>query len=257
MIPYHGTPMTPESAAAEILAGRHALVSFATPEQIVLVAEVCRSFILDNGAFTFWKNGAAPDWQAYLRMVLDWHQHPAFDWCLIPDVIDGTEEDNDDLLRWWEQNMKYRPEIGVPVWHLHESLSRLQTLATWHQRIAIGSSGEFATIGTRRWWSRMAEAMTTICQDGKPETKIHGLRMLDPEIFTRFPFSSADSSHIARSIGIDSKWTGSYRPATKASRGIVLAERVEALQSAPTWDSHAIQNGLFHPLEELEEREAS
>jgi hypothetical protein len=31
VIVYHGTPITPQDAAARILAGRHGLVSFATP----------------------------------------------------------------------------------------------------------------------------------------------------------------------------------------------------------------------------------
>ena len=64
----------------------------------------------------------------------------------------------------------------------------------------------------------MAETMNAICTDGLPACKLHGLRMLDPEVFTRLPLASADSTNIARNIGIDSAWTGAYMPPSKESR---------------------------------------
>jgi len=43
----------------------------------------------------------------------------------------------------------------------------------------------------------MNEAMRTICDDaGQPPCRLHGLRMLDPDVFTQFPFASADSTNI-------------------------------------------------------------
>lgn len=233
MIHYHGTPITPESAAAEILQGRHAMVSFAHPDQIMLVSEVCQSFAVDNGAFTAWKQGRKVDWSEYVGWVGEWRRHPGFDWALIPDVIDGDEKANDELLEWWPLK-----RIGVPVWHLHESLERLSRLSLHYDRIAIGSSGEFATIGTLKWWSRMSEAMRCVTFDGAPGVKLHGLRMLDPQVFTRLPFASADSTNVARNIGLDCRWRGSYQPPSKAARGIVLADRIEAQQSAAIWVEH-------------------
>lgn len=91
----------------------------------------------------------------------------------------------------------------------------------------------------------MGQAMEVVCPSGRPEVKLHGLRMLDPEVFTRFPFSSADSTNVARNIGIDGAWRGTYQPSNKAIRGIVLAERIEAQQSSSTWEPMAIQTGLF------------
>jgi len=42
--------------------------------------------------------------------------------------------------------------------------------------------------------------MMEVCcdADGMPKTKLHGLRMLDPVIFSHMPLSSADSCNVAR-----------------------------------------------------------
>lgn len=40
MIHYHGTPITPASAAMAILRGRHAMVSFACQQQVALAFEI-------------------------------------------------------------------------------------------------------------------------------------------------------------------------------------------------------------------------
>lgn len=245
MIHYHGTPLTPASAAAEVFSGRHAMVSFAHPEQLSLIAEGCQSFVLDNGAFSAWRSGKPiTNWLPFRGWIDEWRLHPACDWWLIPDVIDGDERDNDQLV------FEFREvRDGVPIWHLHESTDRLQRLMDLgYGRIAIGSSGEFATIKTSRWWSRMAEAMLVLCDElGRPYVKLHGLRMLDPDVFRMFPFASADSTNVARNVGIDSKWPGTYAPIGKAAKGIQIAGRIEAFQSAPIWRSHAIQGGLSYP----------
>ena len=54
-----------------------------------------------------------------------------------PDVIDGDEASNDELLLAWPKELR-----GVPVWHLHESLERLQRLASEWPTVAFGSSGQ-------------------------------------------------------------------------------------------------------------------
>lgn len=232
MIHYHGTPITPDDAAVQILTGRHGLVSFANPRQITLVAEVCQSFVLDNGAFTFWKTGRSVDTEEYYSWVSDWKNHPAFDWALIPDVIEGSEAQNDELLMRWP----FSEHIGVPVWHLHESVDRLVCLAKLYPRIAFGSSAEYSKVGSEIWWQRMAEALSRIVDEhGQPISKLHGLRMLNKDIFTKLPFSSADSTNVARNIGLDVKWKGTYAPPTKGARGIAIANKVEAHQSAPFW----------------------
>lgn len=236
MIPYHGLPMTPAAAAARIIKGRHAFVSFAHLEQLLLAVEICQSFAVDNGAFPAWKSGKKINWQEFYAFCTDMKHIPNCDWAVIPDVIDGDEAENDALITEWPHGT-----FGVPVWHLHESLERLERLVNEWPRIAIGSSGEYAVIGNQKWWMRMAEVMRIVCDDkGRPITKLHGLRMLNPEVFSRFPFSSADSTNIARNIGIDSAWRGTYTPSGKDVRGIVMAERIESVQAAMTWNHQLI-----------------
>ncbi len=241
MIHYHGTPITPEVDAVRILRGRHAMVSFANKQQIISVSEVCQSFALDNGAFSAWRAGCPiSDWNPYYGWVRDWARHPGFDFALVPDVIDGTEEDNNALIAQWPHGVL----AGCPIWHLHESLQKLTRLCEFWPRVALGSSGDYAVIGTPQWRNRMCEAMNAACPFGYPQAKLHGLRMLDPVIFGMFPFSSADSTNVARNIGIDSAWKGTYSPNSKAVRGVVLAERIESTQSASRWDQAMTQEPL-------------
>lgn len=235
MIHYHGAPVTPTSAAIALFQRRHACVSFAHPDQLSLVAEVCQSFMLDNGAFTVWKQGGTLDFDGYVEWVREWRRHPGFDFALIPDAIDGSERDNIGLLSKWRESGLW--EYGVPVWHMHESLEHLQYLAKAHPRVALGSSGVYATVGTTDWWARMAEAMDALCDDrGRPPCKLHGLRMLNPTIFSQLPLSSADSTNVARNIGIDAAWDrAAYAPRSKSVRALVIADRIEHHASAATW----------------------
>lgn len=245
MIHYHGAPTTPNEVAVALYTRRHAMVSFANPAQVDVVAEVCQSFTLDNGAFSFWTAGkGVVDVDAYAAWVRRWDRHPGFDWCVIPDVIDGDEHANDLMLaRWFQAGMRH----GVPVWHMHESLDRLVRLCHTHDRVALGSSGAYASVGTSGWWNRMTEAMNAVCDtDGHPPCKLHGLRMLDPTIFSQLPLASADSTNVARNIGIDAKWDRSpYAPRSKAVRALVLADRIEHHASAARWqDTRGVQQNL-------------
>lgn len=233
MIHYHGLPITPETAAVCVLSAGHGFVSFAEPRNLALAAEVCQSFAIDNGAFTAWKQGKpvqnwAPfyDWAAQCKLV------PSCDFAVVPDVIDGDEAANDALLAEWPLPKWF----GAPVWHMHESLARLERLAAGWPRVCIGSSGEFATIGTAAWWGQMARALRVVCDDeGRPLCKLHGLRMLNPEVFSRLPFASADSTNIGRNIGIDQAWRGTYSPPTKEARAQVMRSRIESHNAPARW----------------------
>lgn len=245
MIHYHGLPITPETAAAVALQAGHGFVSFAEPRNLSLAAEVCQSFAVDNGAFTAWKRGQPiADWRPFYEWAAQCKLIPSCDFAVVPDVIDGGEAENDALLAEWPLPRWF----GAPVWHMHESLERLERLASAWPRVCIGSSGEFATIGTAAWWGQIARAMRVVCDDdGRPLCKLHGLRMLNPEIFTRLPFSSADSTNIGRNIGIDQAWRGSYSPATKEARAAVMRGRIEA-HNAPTRWSFSIPE--FQPADQ-------
>lgn len=185
---------------------------------------------------------------AYAAWVRTWEMHPGFDFAIVPDVIDGTEDDNAKMCaRWLAERM--RP--AAVVWHLHESFERLRYLIRCVQgrvydRLCLGSSGQWATPGTEEWWRRMDEVRDIACDElGRPLVKMHGLRMLNPTIFSHVPLASADSCSVALNIGKDVKWSGTYQPLTEATRALVLAERVERHACAVTWSKrHGVQMNL-------------
>ena len=228
MIHYHGGPITPETCARRVWSGRHAFVSWAEPRQLELAAAVCQSFALDNGAFSLWRSGKAVDWDDYYRWCEEWLRHPGCDFAIIPDVIEGTEAENDALVWEWP----FHVWTGVPVWHLNESIDRLVRLAKAWPRIALGSAAEYDVSSPRKCIARLAEALPAISdENGAPKVKLHGLRMLNPKIVTKIPLASADSTNVARNIGLDQAWKGTYQPATKETRADVLVERIEQHQS--------------------------
>ncbi len=235
MIHYHGTPITPLTVHQAALTGRHAFVSFATGEgQIAFAASVCQSFAIDNGAFTIWKQGGTLDLEGYAAFIREYQQHPGYDFHLAPDSIEGSEQDQSVLLAQW-RNLGLLTLDGrcVPVWHLHESLERLGQLCRAFPRVALGSSGEYAEIGTPQWKGRMADAMDAICdEDGRPPCKLHGLRMLNPSIFTKLPLSSADSTNVAQNHNRERKLYGM----TPTMAGLKIVDRIEQENSASVWN---------------------
>lgn len=228
MIHYHGTPCGGKREdVARFLRGRHCLIPFGRSEDLSTASVVCSSFVFDNGAFTAWRQGKPIEsWQGYYDFCAEWCHHPAFDWALIPDVIGGSEEQNDILLDDWPGHIE-----GVPVWHMHESLERLDRLSRW-PRIAIGSSGEWPNTGAEKWWWRINEAMEVLCgHDGLPRCKLHGLRMLNREIFTRIPFSSADSTNAVQNGNRKAAQCG-----TNSLTGMtIIADSIESESSAALW----------------------
>jgi len=198
------------------------MVSFAYPSQIPIAAQVCQSFALDNGAFSFWRAKQKTDWQGYYQWLEEWLFHPACDWALIPDVIEGSEKDNDRLIKKWPFGFR-----GVPVWHLNESPERLVRLSEEWPIVALGSSGEYDVANFGKCLDRLRQVLPSICnKHGFPKIKLHGLRMLRPDFFTQIPLSSADSTMVARNIGLDVHWKGNLS-LSKGTRGIVMVDHIE------------------------------
>lgn len=243
MIHYHGLPITPATAAARVLTGRHAFVSFAHADQLAIAIEVCQSFAVDNGAFSAWRSGKpVTDWKPYYQWVDELCRSPGFDFAVVPDVIDGDEAANDALLDEWP----HQPHLSAPVWHMHESIERLVRLAYSWPRVCIGSSGDFSTVGNAVWWNRMAEAMNAICNErGQPACRLHGLRMLNPDVFTKLPFASADSTNIGQNVGIDQAWRGTYQPPDKDWRAMIMAARIESHNSSAVWHQQPFQESFL------------
>lgn len=229
MIHYHGSPIGPTRAALEVYTGRHAFVSYKAQMQLGMVAEISQSFALDNGAFTFWKTGTPKiEWEDYYDWLREWSTHPSCDFAVVPDVIDGTEEENDELASEWPLDKS----VAAVVWHTNESPERLLRLAKEWPRVAIGSSGEYDVRKVKMLLDRMYEVLPDILNEhGYPICKLHGLRMLNPKVFTKLPLSSADSTSIGRNIGIDKIWKGSFQPVHKHVRAAILTDRIEAYNS--------------------------
>jgi hypothetical protein len=239
MIAYHGTPISGSRIDAQrFLKGRHALVPFPRPDDMPIVADCCSSFVLDNGAFSIWKKGGRLDVHGYIEWVIKWHLHPGYDWAIIPDVIGGTELENDCLLEIWPKEIK-----GVPVYHINESIGRLIKLSNSYEMIALGSSALYTT--HQSFWRRMEVVMDAICDDmGRPICKIHGLRMLDPRLFTKLPLASADSTNATRNSNNFRIINSPYPQPTTAQRADNIANTIEAHNSAACW-KRTLQAELF------------
>lgn len=192
MIHYHGTPITPAEVRNQ-LAGRCLCVRYGEHRDVEWAHSHGQSVMLDNGAFSVWTKGREPDWSGFYDWCARWLEFPTT-WAVIPDVIEGTEEENDRMLVAWFQTRLPR---GAPVWHMHESLERLRRLCHAYERVCIGSSGAYTTIGTEAWHRRMTEAMNAACGSGPVPVWLHGLRMMSLS-GSEYPLASVDSTDIAR-----------------------------------------------------------
>lgn len=227
MIHYHGTPLSGTRAdVANFVAGRHVLIPYLRKDDLSAAAEFASSFVFDNSAYSSWKRGVDLDFEGYTRWCHNWRRHPGLEWCLIPDTITGTEEENDYLIKQWPRDIP-----GVPVYHLSESVERLKRLCRVWPIVALGSSGAFKTPGTQIWHERMRLLFTAICDEfGRPRTKIHGLRMMDFRIVAKYPFRSADSTTVAQGMSVTALF-GHYPPPSPWQRAVVIASRIEATNS--------------------------
>lgn len=216
MLHYHGTPITPR-AELLTLAGRNFCVSFAQPQDIRACHEIGQSVMLDNGAYSYWRDPAKPpiDWKAWAAWVTPWLDYGTT-WCVLPDSIDGDEAENDQLLH------NAAGIEGVPVWHLHESLSRLERLVDHYERVCFGSSGEYATVGTSKWHRRVSAAFDTLANGFGQVPWVHMLRGMSLS-GSHYPFASVDSTDVARNHA---------RPQNTALR---MVTRWDGLQNPPRW----------------------
>jgi hypothetical protein len=137
VIHYHGTPITPREQLLR-MAGRHFCVSYAADQDLKTCLRIGQSVMFDNGAFSVWTKGGALDVPGYYRWLEPVLAPPHF--AIIPDVIDGTVEQNAVLVEDWPRRWDH---VGAPVWHLNEPLDVLIGFIdnNW-QRVCFGSAGE-------------------------------------------------------------------------------------------------------------------
>lgn len=223
---YHGTPITPRARLLD-LAGRNFCVSYAHPQDVAVCHEIGQSVMLDNGAFTFWRQGKATDWTGFAEWARPWLGYRTT-WAVMPDVIDGTAEDNDQLITWLYANAKDVWERSAPVWHMHEPVERFQRLCHGYSRVCIGSSAQYATVGDSRWHRRMEQAMNMVCGSGPAPAWLHMLRGLKLA-GGPYPFASADSTNIARNHA------GNNTRGTPRKDVVQMATRIDAAQCPSVW----------------------
>lgn len=222
-IHYHGTPITP-IAAFMTMTGKHFCVSHAYPQDVERAHKIGQSVMLDNGAFSKWRTGKATDWAAYYDWTDRWLDYPTT-WAVIPDEIAGNEQAQDALISAWPHG-----DRGVPVWHLHESVSRMLDLLNKWPRVCFGSSAQYSYVGGPAWRRRMDEAFNAITKRHRRTPWIHMLRGMQCAKWG-YPFASIDSADVARNHN------GNKLTARE------MADRWDAMQCPPAMIE--MQKGLF------------
>jgi len=215
---YHGTPISPRSELLS-LAGRSFCCSFVRPDDIKVCHQIGQSVMLDNGAYTTWKGKSRriASWDRWARWAEPWLAYPTT-WAVLPDVIDGSEEENDELVERWR-------DLGstIPVWHLHESLERLQRLVEEFGMVCFGSSGAYALIGTYHWHRRVEQAFDALADEEGRVPWVHMLRGMSVIPDRLYPFASVDSTDIGRNH------------AREHNTARALAERWDGIQAPALW----------------------
>jgi hypothetical protein len=102
MVAYHGGPFSAPTIAAGIWRKHHAMISFARSDQIGIAAEYASSFVLDKGLSRYGQRvSAARPGTCTIAGSRPGETIQASISRSSRDVIDGSEEDNDDLLAEW------------------------------------------------------------------------------------------------------------------------------------------------------------
>lgn len=180
------------------MAGRHFCVPFPRPEGLHDILRIAQSVMFDNGAFTIWRQGGRLDPAAFYKWLEPILSPPH--WAVVPDEIDGDLEAQYRLLSTWPwQTFGYAN--CAAVFHLHMPLSHLGFLCNAYPKVCLGSSGQFANIGTDAWTRRMDEIFNFLAQR-RVMPWIHGLRMLGCADGP-WPLSSADSTNVAQNFKRD------------------------------------------------------
>lgn len=233
---YHGTPVTPNAAFDAIMPGRAACVSFFRPDQINRASALCPKLMLDNGAYSFWQEAMragkefAPDrdW----RDFYDWvgPRLVGETWAVIPDRPGAPSQLNDALLNDWP----FGVERAAPLWHMDGPISRLLRLAEKYPRVCLGWIGEIdpatnkvrkdqRAVGCAAYRHRMDEVAAAL---GNQWPNLHMMR--GTAVFRDYPFTSADSSSIAKNGWrydsriydiIGDPWAGRIAYADRLERG--------------------------------------
>jgi hypothetical protein len=256
----YGLPLNP-MPALEQLKGASFCVSYGTRDKlgkqldqaIALVGSVESSILLvDNGAYSAFKSGidTMTD-EAYLEGFAAWANDitarcpQAF--VVLPDVIDGSAEDNWQLA--CETLMMLNAgDRTMPIWHMHEPISYLIHLCESFNYIGFGSSGEYFELGPK-WHARIKEAFAAInkweaeCEGAYVRPRIHMMRA--QKFAHLYPFDSSDSTNVAMNHNRQFRKSGE----TIAQLAARVDARIQASAGAPA--AHQIAQPLTDYWPEL------
>jgi len=229
LIHYHGTPITPR-AELQKMAGMHFCVSYAAKQDADWCLANGQSVMLDNGAFSVWKQGRELDLSKFADWVEPYLGHPH--WAVVPDVINGTVEQNLELIEQWP----HPRELSGVVWHLNEPIDHLLHLSRMgFGKICFGSTEQFDPVGSRSWERRADEAFNALAKHKNYLPWVHALRGL-ALAGGRWPFASADSTNVARNF----KNIGERVCPERMARGL------DSIQCPVKWTLRAEQKDMFH-----------
>lgn len=202
----HGLPLTPARLMDE-LRGESFCVSFATCGPAVVdraIERVDKNGILmvDNGAFSIWRSGKGKvDRNAFFAWSNRILERCEVAVACIPDVIEGSEEENWEEAARAVHELAAYPERLMFVWHMNDSLEGLKRACRLFNFVAIGSCAEYDVARNRPgYMARLKEAWAVI---GAVEA-LHGRRpwihlmrglAVLPEVLAA---NSADSVNVAR-----------------------------------------------------------
>lgn len=189
MIHYHGTPITPK-AKLDGMKGKHLCVSFADRRNADWCIKNAQSIMWDNGAYTSYTKGKPFRKEKYINWLDD--KLYAANWAVIPDVIDGSVEDQKEMASDWP----YPKHLSAIVWHMGLSLDWLKEIIDTYPKFCFGSSGKYWKVGSPEWAKRADQAWEII-DKSNARPWVHMMRGL--KLSKRhWPFASADSTNVAR-----------------------------------------------------------
>lgn len=217
MLHYHGTPLSPRSELFK-LAGKCFCVPFSDGRDAETCLRIGQSVMFDNGAFSAFTKGKAFDVRGFITWIEPMLGHPH--WAVAPDVIDGTVEQQRDMLEQWN----LPPELSAPVWHLGLPIAYLLELADEWPRLCFGSTAQYWQVGSDLWAKRVDDAFNQLAKRHRYLPHIHMLRGMNMA-GDQWPFASVDSVNVARNF----KDTN-----TCPER---MARRLDAIQSPIRWES--------------------
>lgn len=212
-----GLPLTP-THLLEQLQGHSFCVSYFTRktlgrqlDQAIRLVGADEILLVDNGAFSAWRSRLTLDesyWDGFARWASAILRRSPQAVVIVPDVIDGDETANDMLAHDFVCSVLELRDVYLPaerlmvVWHMHESIDRLLGLveAGWSY-LAIGSSGQYARVGTPQWHARIEEALAALdrhCAQSNGAYVRPWLHMMRAQSQAHaYGFDSSDSTNVA------------------------------------------------------------